>query len=135
MNCDHAFCARASEPIGANARRTLTDCAARVAGTLALVARADAIRGRSGRLLDQWGDNAQRPDAIVARSSEFYAELREAVSACVDSMKSRGAPPEQVLIAIKGAVGGVARAALSRRDADALIDTTTKWMIDAYYAI
>jgi hypothetical protein len=130
MSIDGASSIGTSGDAGAESQPTLADCAARVARNLALFARAEAARGRSQLLHDQLRDTTRESSVVIAQATE----LRAAVSAQVDRMRSSGAPPEQVLVAIKGAVGRAAHAALSQRDADALIDATTRWTIDAYYA-
>ena len=118
---------------GSASSTTLARVAERVAKSLALLERAaDALEG-SEAVLAQLGVAAGDTEELIRRSMGFRAELRASVALFVSRMKVASAPPQEVLVCVKGAVGAAARAHLPPRRADELLAQATQWAIEAYY--
>ncbi|MEA2763472.1 MAG: hypothetical protein QOD47_2756 [Gemmatimonadaceae bacterium] len=80
-----------------------------------------------------------RLSAAAARVDLAPAELRALVCALVDRMKSEGAPPEKVLIAVKNAFNDASTANHPSREALAesarTLSEAVTWCIEQYYTV
>jgi hypothetical protein len=98
------------------------------------------VRSAPFPLTDAMGSRvAAALDAAVLRHVATQHELRAAVSACVDSLRTQGMTPEGTVITVKALITHLARTASplhrdqSLRAADYFKSELAEWCIAAYF--
>jgi hypothetical protein len=80
-----------------------------------------------------------RLSAAATRANSDAGELRTIVCALVDRMKSEGAPPEKVLVAVKHAFMGASEANHPSRatlaESARTLSEAVSWCIEQYYGV
>jgi hypothetical protein len=115
-------------------RTAVARAAADAARASALWDQGAAARGRAG---ERAGELAGAADAALRAARAARDDLRAAVSAYAARLRADGAPPERMLVAVKGAVGADApppAGSDAAAGARAVMDDAVRWSIEAYYA-
>lgn len=110
------------------------DARALLARVVEAIADARAHKRRSLELLSQSRERVQWSDALVGQSMAIRDRLRETVSALACLERTKGVPPERMLVLLKAILVEAKAEKLDASDAQSLLDDVIRWGIEAYYA-
>lgn len=98
------------------------------------IAEAKTQRQRSEELLSQSQERITWSDTLLGRSISVRDRLRDTVAALATLERTKGVPPEKMLMLLKGIVLDAEGEKLDAADARSLMDDVVRWGIQAYYA-
>ena len=95
------------------------------------------VRGHQRRSLELLSQSRERlawTDTLVGQSVTIRDRLRETVTALACLERTKGVPPEKMLMLLKAIVVDAEAERLDPTDARSLMDDVVRWGIEAYYA-
>ena len=98
------------------------------------IAEAKTQRQRSEELLSQSQERITWSDTLLGQSISVRDRLRDTVAALATLERTKGVPPEKMLMLLKGIVLDAEGEKLDAADARSLMDDVVRWGIEAYYA-
>lgn len=110
------------------------DAKALLARVVDAIAEARAQKRRSLELLSQSRERVEWSDTLVGQSQPVRDRLRETVTALASLERTKGVPPEKMLVLLKAILVEAKAEKLDASDAQSLLDDVVRWGIEAYYA-
>lgn len=98
------------------------------------IADAKQHRAQSLELLQQSRERVAWSDTLVDRSLSIRDRLRDSVAALASLERTKGVPPEKMLMLLKGMVLDAEVEKLDVAVARSLMNDVVRWGIEAYYA-
>lgn len=113
--------------------RLVVDARALLAHTVEVIAESKAHSRRSEELVNKAFEHMVWSDYLIGDSRIIADQLHRAIGCIATAERDNGAPPEKVLMLLKGMIVD-AKADQLGADARSLVEDVVRWGIESYYA-